>query len=127
MMFVRGRDKGYDIRRFRLNFADIWPQRVANILSGLVTSDPVPFGWCIEHDGVPPTEGGNGDPIRVKPRKWFGTQAELDEYYDNLRDYYDEDLEDEMTQIDARLFFLRGRATAKFFASSTSTSRGGRG
>ena len=83
MMFVRGRDKGYDIRRFRLNFADIWPQRVANILSGLVTSDPVPFGWCIEHDGVPPTEGGNGDPIRVKPRMWFGTQAELDEYYSN--------------------------------------------
>jgi hypothetical protein len=83
MMFVRGRDSSYDIRRFRLNFADIWPQRMANILSGLVTSDPVPFGWCIEHDGVPPTEGGNGDPISVKPRKWFGTQQELDEYYDN--------------------------------------------
>ena len=81
MLFVRGADTNYDVRRFRLNFADVWPQRMQNILSGLVTSDPAPFGWCIEHEGIPPTEGGNGQPSRVKPRKWFGSAEELDDWY----------------------------------------------
>ncbi|EEH51655.1 uncharacterized protein MICPUCDRAFT_53978 [Micromonas pusilla CCMP1545] len=57
-----------------------------------------------------------GEIVRKKETNSDGEETEIDEYYDNYGDYYDEDLEDEMTQIDARLFFLRGRATAKFFA-----------
>jgi hypothetical protein len=83
MIFIGGVDTSFDTRRFRLSMGDVWPQRMQNLLSGLVTGDPATFGWCIEHDGVPPTEGGNGDPTRVKPRLWFGSDAEVDAYYAN--------------------------------------------
>jgi len=82
-MFTVGIDKGYDVKRFRVNFATVWPQRVHNIFAGIIAGQPNLYGWCIEHDGVPPTEGGNGDPIGAKPRLWFGTQAELDAWYSN--------------------------------------------
>lgn len=82
-MFTVAVDKAYDQKRFRFNFASIWPQRVQNLLSGVIAGAPNLFGWCIEHDGVSPTEGGTGDPIRVKPRMWFGTKADLDAYYEN--------------------------------------------
>lgn len=83
LIFAGGTDRSFNMRRFRLNFATVWPQRMQNILAGLLTSEPQLFGWCIEHDGEPPTTGGSGDPIRVKPRMWFGSEEELDAYYDN--------------------------------------------
>ncbi len=83
MIFLGGVDNVYDMRRFRMSFATVWPQRMQNIFAGLVTGEPAMFGWCIEHDGVPPTEGGNGDPSAVKQRKWFGTSKELDAFYSN--------------------------------------------
>jgi len=83
MMYVRGADTAFDLRRFRMSMGSIWPERMQNLLTGLVTGDPGPFGWCIEHDGVGPAEGGNGDPTLFKPRKWFGTDQELDDYYSN--------------------------------------------
>ncbi len=83
MIFIRGVDTTYDLRRFRLNFGTVWPQRMHNLLTGLVTSDPNLFGWCIEHDGVSPTNGGNGDPQGVKPRMWFGSKTQLDAHYAN--------------------------------------------
>lgn len=83
MIYVRGADTFFDTRRFRMSMGSVWPQRTQNLLTGLVTGDPSSYGWCIEHDGIGPEKGGNGDPIRVKNRKWFGTDAELDEYYAN--------------------------------------------
>ncbi len=83
MLYVRGVDRTIDARRFRLNFATVWPERVSNLLAGMLTGEPEMSGWCIEHDGVPPTQNGNGDPSAVKPRRWFGTEAELDAYYAN--------------------------------------------
>jgi hypothetical protein len=82
-MFTRGVDTMHDMQRFRINFATVWPQRVQNILSGMITGEPSMFGWCIEHDDVPPTEGGSGDPTGVKFRKWFGTAEDMDAYYSN--------------------------------------------
>ena len=82
-IFARGVDTMHDMQRFRINFATIWPQRVQNILSGMITGEPSMFGWCIEHDDVPPTEGGNGDPTGVKFRRWFGTAEDMDAYYSN--------------------------------------------
>ena len=82
-IFARGVDTMHDMQRFRINFASVWPQRVQNILSGMITGEPSMFGWCIEHDDVPPTEGGSGDPTGVKYRRWFGTKADMDEYYSN--------------------------------------------
>jgi len=82
-------DRTYDVKRFRLNFATVWPQRVHNLFAGIIGGNPEMYGWCIEHDGIPPTEldadgdPGTGDPTVVKPRLWFGTQAELDDYYSN--------------------------------------------
>ena len=83
MMFVAATDTSYDIKRFRFSFNDIWPQRMQNLLAGLVTSDPVPFGWCIEHDNPLDPTCGNAEPLRVKPRKWFGTEEELEDHYFN--------------------------------------------
>lgn len=88
-MFTVGVDRTYDVKRFRLNFASVWPQRVHNLFAGIIAGRPEMYGWCIEHDGLPPTEkdaqgrDGSGDPTRVKPRLWFGTQEELDAYYSN--------------------------------------------
>lgn len=88
-MFTVGVDRTYDLKRFRLNFASVWPQRVHNLFAGIIAGRPEMYGWCIEHDGVPPTElddqgrPGNGDPTLVKSRLWFGTQDELDGWYDN--------------------------------------------
>ncbi len=83
MMFVAATDTAYDVKRFRFSFNDVWPQRMQNLLSGLVTSDPVPFGWCIEHDNPLDPTCGNAEPLRVKPRKWFGTDEELEAHYYN--------------------------------------------
>jgi hypothetical protein len=88
MIFVNGADQNYDIRRFRLSFADVWPSRMQNILSSMITSDPAPLGWCIEHsfqdNNVDKEIGcGTAEPLRVKPRLWFGTDEELDAYYEN--------------------------------------------
>ncbi|MGM0578343.1 MAG: hypothetical protein ACQEXJ_21645 [Myxococcota bacterium] len=81
MIFVQGTDTTYDIRRFSMSFAEIWPQRMQNILAALLTSEPAAYGWCVEHNGPGPNVDGNGDPIGVKPRIWFGSEAELDDYY----------------------------------------------
>ncbi|MCB9728004.1 MAG: hypothetical protein H6744_11960 [Deltaproteobacteria bacterium] len=88
MIFVRGADTTSSIQRFRLNFADVWPQRMQNLFSSLLTSEPVGMGWCLEHEGGPaPTLAngcaGSGTPVRIKERKWFGTPEELDAYYAN--------------------------------------------
>lgn len=88
-MFTSGVDYSYDLKRFRLNFASVWPQRVQNLFSGIIAGRPEMYGWCIVHDGVPPTEldddgrDGRGTAIGVKPRLWFGETAELDSYYSN--------------------------------------------
>ena len=82
-MFTVGVDRMYDTKRFRLNFASVWPQRVHNLFAGIMAGRPEMYGWCIEHNGVPPNEGGNGTPRGVKSRLWFGTQAELDAHYEN--------------------------------------------
>ena len=83
MMFVRGADTAFDLRRFRMSMGSIWPQRMQNLLTGIVTGDPSSYGWCIEHDGVGPDKGGDADPTRFKPRMWFGSDTELDDYYAN--------------------------------------------
>ena len=88
-MTTIGVDRSYDVKRFRLNMATVWPQRVHNLFAGIIAGRPEMYGWCIIHDGVPPTEkmpngtDGTGKAIGVKPRIWFGTEAELDAYYDN--------------------------------------------
>lgn len=82
-MFTVGVDRTYDLRRFRLNFGTIWPQRMHTLFSGIISNNLNLYGWCVEHDGVGPAEGGRGDPIRIKPRMWFGTKAELDDHYSN--------------------------------------------
>jgi len=82
-MFTVGVDRFFDLKRFRLNFATIWPQRMHTLLSGIISNSPNLYGWCVEHDGVGPIEGGSGDPIRVKPRMWFGSKTELDAFYGN--------------------------------------------
>ena len=87
-MFTIGVDRAYDLKRFRLNFATVWPQRMHNLLSGLLLSDPSMYGWCIEHDsaGTPATdEICTIDPVNVKKRMWFGTPEELDAYYANCK------------------------------------------
>ena len=88
LIFATGVDRSYDIKRFRMSFADVWPQRMQNILSGLVTGDPAPFGWCIEHvfsdnNTDKEVDCGKADPTVVKERMWFGTAEELDSWYDN--------------------------------------------
>ncbi len=82
-MFTVGVDRTYDLKRFRLNFGTIWPQRMHTLFSGIIANATNLYGWCVEHDGVGPIQGGTGDPIRVKPRMWFGTKQELDDYYSN--------------------------------------------
>ncbi|MBL8785891.1 MAG: zinc-dependent metalloprotease [Deltaproteobacteria bacterium] len=82
-MFTVGVDKVYDTKRFRLNFASVWPQRVHNLFAGIIAGRPEMYGWCIEHNGEPPTSGGSGSPVGVKRRLWFGTEAELDAWYAN--------------------------------------------
>ena len=85
-MFTIGIDRSYDVKRFRINFGSVWPQRMHNLLSGLLLSEPSMYGWCIEHDSATtPTADAmcTIDPVRVKPRRWFGTPAELDDYYAN--------------------------------------------
>ncbi|MFO0747008.1 MAG: zinc-dependent metalloprotease [Myxococcota bacterium] len=82
-MFTVAVDKTYDVKRFRLNFATIWPQRVQNLFAGIIAGQPNLYGWCVEHDGIGPAEGGNADPTGVKPRLWFGTKQELDDWYSN--------------------------------------------
>jgi hypothetical protein len=87
MLFVRGSDTTSDVQRFRINFSDVWPQRMQNLFSSLLTSEPVGMGWCLEHEGGPSPAvsgcGGAGTPVRIKPRLWFGTEQELDDYYAN--------------------------------------------
>lgn len=88
-MFTVGVDRTYDVKRFRLNMASVWPQRVQNLFAGIIAGRPEMYGWCIEHDGLPPTEvddqgrPGTGDPTLVKPRIWFGSEQELDDWYSN--------------------------------------------
>ena len=82
-MFTVGVDRTYDLRRFRLNFGTIWPQRMHTLFSGIISNGINLYGWCVEHDGVSPVDGGSGDPSRIKPRLWFGTDAELDAWYAN--------------------------------------------
>ncbi|MFT7578989.1 MAG: hypothetical protein ACI9MR_000651 [Myxococcota bacterium] len=83
-MFTIGVDKAYDLRRFRINFATVWPQRMHNLFSGLVTSDPTLFGWCLEHDDPSiPVDSCTSDPTTVKPRMWFGSDADLTAHYAN--------------------------------------------
>ena len=82
-MFTIGVDRMYDTKRFRLNFASVWPQRVHNLFAGIIAGRPEMYGWCIEHNGTPPDQGGNGTPRGVKSRLWFGTQEELDAWYTN--------------------------------------------
>jgi hypothetical protein len=82
-MFTMAVDRVYDTKRFRLNFASVWPQRVHNLFAGIIAGRPDMYGWCVEHDGVPPTQGGNGDPTGVKKRLWFGSSEELDAWYAN--------------------------------------------
>ncbi|PIE65822.1 MAG: hypothetical protein CSA24_01905 [Deltaproteobacteria bacterium] len=87
-MFTVGVDKSYDIKRFRMNFASVWPQRMQNILSGIIAGEPDLFGWCIEHEGTETPSDVNictEDPVRVKPRMWFGTESELDAHYANCK------------------------------------------
>jgi len=88
LIYATGVDRSYDMKRFRLSFADVWPQRMQNILSGLVTGDPAPFGWCIEHvfsenNTDKEIDCGKADPTIVKPRLWFGTEEEMDAWYEN--------------------------------------------
>jgi hypothetical protein len=85
LLYAVAYDDTVDTRRFRLNVGTVWPQRTQAILSGLLTGEPSVFGWCVEHDGDPPEVAGctGGDPTRVKPRLWFGTDPELDAYYSN--------------------------------------------
>ena len=86
MIYVRGVDENFDTRRFTMSFATMWPQRMQNLLSGLISGEEALFGWCIEHDGAAPdpvTGTVDGDPLSVKRRLWFGTDADLDAWYDN--------------------------------------------
>ena len=88
MIFTTAVDEYYDVRRFRLSFADVWPQRMQNILSAMITGDPSPIGWCIEHQFASSNvdreiDCGTAEPVSVKPRLWFGDEAELAEHYDN--------------------------------------------
>lgn len=87
-MFTVGVDQTFNMRKFRINFATMWPQRMQNLLSGLLTGDPNFYGWCIEHNtNDTPADSGmcQADPVRVKPRMWFGTKDELDAYYKNCK------------------------------------------
>lgn len=87
-MFTIGVDQAYDLKRFRLNFGTVWPQRMHNLLSGLLLSDPTLFGWCVEHDSATtPTDNQvcTTDPVRAKPRMWFGTPEQLDAHYANCK------------------------------------------
>ncbi|TNF27188.1 MAG: hypothetical protein EP329_19870 [Deltaproteobacteria bacterium] len=87
-MFTIGVDRAYDLKRFRLNFATVWPQRMHNLLSGLLLSEPSMYGWCIEHDSAETPENNQIctiDPVKVKKRMWFGTTEELDDYYANCK------------------------------------------
>jgi len=87
-MFTVGVDRAYDLKRFRLNFATVWPQRMHNLLSGLLLSEPSMYGWCIEHDSATTPDNNQIctiDPVSVKKRMWFGTPEELDAYYANCK------------------------------------------
>jgi len=87
-MFTVGVDRTYDMRRFRMSFASAWPQRMQNIFAGILAGNPDLYGWCIEHDSgtTPPNQGiCSVGPVRVKPRIWFGTPHELDEWYANCK------------------------------------------